>query len=106
MKGYTEAEQLTKEQAIAFYESRAWEGWTAEQKTGFQLFQNRLCMPFTVFHEAIEETLGRPVFTHEFGLNKEGLENEYLGLAPTPTIEQVIDLIPSEKCILIFGDRP
>ena len=48
-------EQLTKEQAIKFGESKVYETWTYEQIVRFQLFQEKLCMPFSVFHEAIEK---------------------------------------------------
>ena len=37
----------------------------------FQLYEERLCMPFPLFHKAVEEALGRPVYTHEFA----GVEN-------------------------------
>lgn len=62
-------EQLTKEQAIAFCENKCYEGMTSRQIAEFQMEQDRLCMPFGVFHKAITEALGRPVFTHELGLN-------------------------------------
>ena len=47
-------EQLTKEQAIAFAESGEWKSWTDEQIVRFQLFQDKLCMDFGRFHEAME----------------------------------------------------
>ena len=59
-------------------------------------------MPFGVFHEAVEKTLGRPVFTHELGLNLVGLKAELLGLADAPTLEQVIALLPVERAIVVF----
>lgn len=33
----------------------------------FQLFEPRLLMDFSKFHEGVEALLGHPVFTHEFG---------------------------------------
>lgn len=68
--------QLSKDEAIIFYNNNLWEPLSFRQRAEFQIKQDRLCMPFDKFHEAIEKTLGRPVFTHEFGLNREGLENE------------------------------
>lgn len=94
-------EQLTKEQAIAFAESKGYKDWTYEQIVRFQLFQDKLCMPFSVFHEAIEKVLNRPVYTHEFGLNYEGIVKEYLGVQEPPTFEEIINLIPEEKRIVI-----
>jgi hypothetical protein len=60
-------------------------------------------MPFSIFHEAITKALGRPVFTHEFGLNREGLIKELFRGAPAPTLEEIINLIPEEKRIIING---
>lgn len=61
------SEQLTKEQAIAFYDSKSYESMSLKEKAVFQLQQEKLCMPIEVFHEAVEKTVGYPVFTHEFG---------------------------------------
>lgn len=58
-------------------------------------------MPFDVFHAAIEEVLYRPVFTHEFGLNIDGLRKEFLRENPTPTFEDIINLIPEEKSMIV-----
>lgn len=93
--------QLTKEQAIAFADSKIWEHWTDDQIVRLQLFQQRLAVPFSRFHEAIEKVLGRPVYTHEFGFNYKGLVLEYLGEKETPTLQEIIDLIPAEKRIVI-----
>jgi len=70
----------------------------------FQLFEDRLCMPFAVFHEAMEKALERPVFTHEFALNYDGLCRELLGEQPAPTFEEIMDLIPAEKRVLLVLD--
>ena len=95
-------EQLTKEQAISFSENKLYENMSYRQIAEFQIEQDRLCIPFDIFHEAIEKTLGRPVFTHEFGLNIEGLKKELFGEKEPPTFEDVISLIPKEKLILIY----
>lgn len=92
--------QLTKEQAIAFHESQQYSSMDAEQIVRFQLFQKRLCMPFDIFHEAIEKVLKRPVYTHEFAY-RDNLILEYLGEKPTPTLEEIIDLIPADKRLVI-----
>jgi hypothetical protein len=92
--------QITKEQAIQVYESRVWQSWTYEQKVRFQLFQDRLAMPFDVFHEAIEKVLGRGVFTHEFAF-RDSLILEYLGEKPAPTFDEIIGLIPADKLNII-----
>ena len=94
--------QLTKEEAIAFYDSKVYENWTYRQIAEFQMEQDLLCVPFGVFHEAIEKTLGRPVFTHEFGLNREGLMKELHGEKEAPTFDEIVNLIPKEKRLVIF----
>lgn len=57
-------------------------------------------MPFDVFHEAIEKTLGRPVFTHEFAFCEELRKELYREKEPN-TFEEICALIPKEKLILI-----
>jgi len=93
--------QLTKEQAIAFAENKLYEGMTARQIAEFQLSQDLLCMPFEVFHKAMEEALGRPVFTHEFAF-ADSLRKELFGTKPSPTFEEIINLIPEEKRVIIY----
>jgi len=93
--------RLTKEEAIALYSSGFWEPMSQEERFRFQLFEPLLCMPFDVYQEAAEAVLGRPVYTHEFGLDHEGLIREYLGQRPAPTMEEIYNLIPEEKRIVI-----
>ena len=95
-------DQLTKEQAIAFHDSNAWETMSYEERAKFQICQDLLCMPFGVFHEAIEKSLGRPVYTHEFGLNHKGLKDELLNGANPPSLTDIINLIPEEKRVIII----
>lgn len=92
--------QLTKEQALAFFENKLYEGWTDRQIAEFQIEQDRLCMPFDVFHKAIEKTLDRPVFTHEFAF-ADNLKKELYGEKEPPTFEEICASIPKEKLILI-----
>jgi len=72
---------------------------------GFQLFQDKLCIPFDIFHAAIERVLDRPVWTHEFGLNHDGLVAEYLGKTPKPSFEDIMNLIPEEKRVILVMDE-
>jgi len=93
--------QLTAEQAKTLHDSGFWEKMSYEERAKFQLVQDRLCMPFDIFHEAIEKHLKRPVYTHEFGLNREGLMREVFEGAPPPTLDEIINLVPEDKRILI-----
>ena len=95
--------QLTQKQAIAFAESGQWKDFTDEEVVKFQLYQRRLCMDFNRFHEAIGKVLGRPVYTHEFAgeANWQRLIDEYEGERPAPTFEEIVNMIPEEKRIII-----
>lgn len=96
---------LSEESAIKLGESGFWKDMTYRERAGFQMFEERLCMPFAVFHEAVEKSLGRPVFTHEFGLNWGGLQDELLGEADPPSLQDILALIPEEKRIVVTLDE-
>ena len=92
---------MTKDEAVKLYKSKFWETMTYDQRTEFQLFEKKLCMPFDVFHEAVEKSLKRPVYTHEFGLNLKGLQKEFLGERSAPSLEDIINLIPRKKLLVV-----
>lgn len=98
------ASGLTLEQAKRLAASEFWKDMTERQRAEFQLNEDRLCMPFPVFHEAVEKALGRPVYTHEFGLDVEGLRRELRGERPAPTFEEVLTLIPADKRVLVLTE--
>ena len=93
--------EITREQAIALHDTRFWEGMSARDIATFQLHEDKLCMPFDVFHLALEEALGRPVWTHELGMNRDGIMRELAGDAEPPSMEDIINLIPEEKRIIV-----
>lgn len=97
--------QMTEEQAIEFAKSGAWESLDLRQRATFQIQQQLLCMPFEKFHEAVEKTLGRPVYTHEFGFNWEGIYRELLEGGPAPTMEDIIGMLPPEKTIVLMTGK-
>ncbi|MCD5380846.1 hypothetical protein LR004_02865, partial [Candidatus Gracilibacteria bacterium] len=82
--------------------SKEWAQWSDRQIVDFQLFQKRLAVPFDKFHSALEKVLDRPVFTHEFGMNYDGIVSEYLGESNPPSLEDILNLIPEKKRILIL----
>ena len=92
---------MTKEQAIELSKTAFWKDLSYEGIVKFQLFEPLLCMPFEVFHEALEKCLNRPVFTHELGLNYEGIKLEFLKEKPAPTLEEIINLIPEDKRVVL-----
>jgi hypothetical protein len=63
----------------------------------------KLSIPFDLVHVRIEQLVGRGVYTHEMGLNWKGLVEESRE-RNHPTIEQIIDLIPAEKRIIIISE--
>jgi len=91
---------LTREEAVKLLESGFWSEMTFEQRAKFQLYEKRLCMPFSVFQEAIEKTLGRSVREWEFA-EPDHLKLEMLGESPAPTLEDIMNLIPGDKRVLI-----
>lgn len=94
--------QLTKAQAIAFGEAELWKAMSLQERAIFQMEQDMLCMPFGVFHEAVEKTLRRPVYTHEFALNRDGIRGELLNGDPAPTLQEVMALLPKSKRLIVF----
>lgn len=92
--------QLNKEQAIQLADSKRWKNWTDKQRFVFQINQNKLCMDFSQFHKSTEKVLGRPVWTHEFA-HPENLIKEFLGIIKKPSMEEIIDLLPQDKLIIL-----
>lgn len=92
--------QITREQAIEMSKNNWWTGLPEEAVVVFQLFQDRLALPFEEFHRCLEVSLGRPVYTHEM-VNLDGLQKEFLGDRPAPTFQEILDLIPEEKRIVV-----
>lgn len=76
---FTAVPQLTEEQSREYYEREEWEDLTDRERAEFQLLQKRLCMPWRIFHEAMETTIGRSITIPEFARNYEGLVEELFG---------------------------
>lgn len=64
------------EQMEKFGDNRWWLSEDKKVLGYYQLMYPILLVPFDKFHEALEFLLGRPVWTHEMGLNYEGLKAE------------------------------
>lgn len=85
---------MTREEAVAIYESGQWKEWSAREKVLCQLYEERLIMPFAEFQAAVNEALGRPVFTHEFA-NPEKLQAEFEGLIAPATLAESLASLPN-----------
>ena len=98
--------QLTEKEAIALAETGVWRNWSDEDIVQFQLYQERLCMDFSRFHQAVEAVFGRPVYTHEFATpNWEAMQQEYEGKRPAPTFEEIVALLPQDKIIFVSLEK-
>lgn len=64
------------EQMEKFGDNRWWASKDKKVLGYYQLMNPILLVSFDKFHEALEFLLGRPVWTHEMGLNYEGLKAE------------------------------
>ena len=56
---------MSQEEAVKFAATQWWVGKNAAEILDVQLFEDRLVIPFELYHEAVEEVLGRPVQTIE-----------------------------------------
>lgn len=97
------AKSIGREAAIALAKTEWWKGKEPREIAKTGLLIRELCLPFAVLHEAVEKALGRPVFTHEFGLNPDGIVQELLGERDAPTLDEIIALIPEGKRIVAIG---
>lgn len=97
---HTKRTSIGRDAAIALSETGWWKSKSYREIAEFCMATEELCCPFGVLHESIEKAIGRPVFTHEFGVNFDGLWNELFNGAEPPSFESVMDLIPADKRII------
>lgn len=81
---------MTRDEAVAMSESGWWKDKSPREIVAFQLYEEKLCMDFGDFHAAVERALGRPVYTHEFGLNIAGLKAEFEGKRTPASMTEII----------------
>jgi len=70
--------KLNQEEAVSFYEQKAYSDLSDKEKALLQLQQEYLCMPMKVFTNAVSNTLGRSVEPLELSINKEMILIEIL----------------------------
>ena len=95
--------QLTAEEARAFAESGKWKTMSLQERAEFQINQQYLAMPFEEFHGAVEHATGRPVYTHEFGFNWKGIQDEIFKGAEPPSFEEILGMIPDNIPTLVVS---
>lgn len=91
---------MTKEQAIKLGKSKWWKNKPFEIVARFQLNEEFICMDFSDFREAVEKSLNRNVWTHEF-VNPKALLDELNGKRKAPTMQEIIEILPEAKRILV-----
>lgn len=94
---------MTPEEAITLAQSKWWEGRPSKEVALFQLQEPLLCMPFGDFHKAVEEAVGRPVWTHEF-IDPESLVKQINGDEPSPSFKDILDMLPKSKTIVVITE--
>lgn len=95
--------EITKEQAIELAGSNFWESMTPREIAVFQMNTKCLCMPFPVFHEALEKALERPVWTHELGMRADDIRKELNGEKGAPSFDEIVNMIPEEKRLIVVA---
>jgi hypothetical protein len=91
---------LSKEEAIEIGKSGVWKEWDATKKVLVQLFNDLMCIPISEYQNALNEVLGRLVLTHELAY-PDMLRDEYLTLRPPPTMQEIIDLMPGDRPLIV-----
>lgn len=94
--------EIDEAKAKSIYSSIWWKGKSPREIAETQFFINRIICPFEIFHESVEKSLGRPVYSHEFAFNFYGIMDEFLGDKTAPTMEEILKLIPTDQPVIII----
>ncbi len=92
---------IGKQNAIAMAESGWWEGMNVKKAAMIAITTQELCCPVSVFFRLLSDALNRPVYTHEMVWGYKNLYLELIGEKDPPNLEEIINLIPEEKRIVI-----
>ena len=65
-----------KSAMLKYGDNYQWESNNPAQVAMYQIFEDVLMVDFSKFHEGLEKIIGRLVFSHELGLNVEGIRKE------------------------------
>lgn len=94
-------QSIGKQKAIKYARSKKWKKLSNEEKVKIQLYTKELCMPFDIFHEAMEKVLDRPVFTHEFAFTG-NLQAEFEKRKDRPAFEEIVALLDSKVIVVVI----
>jgi hypothetical protein len=92
---------IGSENAIKMSDSKWWEGMEPRKAAIIAISTAELCCPVSVFWEILSNALGRAVYTHEMVWGFKNLYLEIIGEKDTPTLQEIIELIPEEKRLVI-----
>jgi hypothetical protein len=95
---------MTKKEAISKAQTGWWKNKTADEIVLFQLYEKRLCMDFSSFHKALEESLERSVFTHELADFK-SLQDEFEGKRSPKSLNEIINMLSRGKTIIVGVEK-
>lgn len=68
---YVSVMQFTKEQAVRVANGTFWSSLSMKERAILGVYQERLCMPWSALHEAVENFVGHDVYTHQFANRKD-----------------------------------
>ncbi len=93
---------MTEKQALALIETRFWEDMSDRDIAVFQLWEDRLCMPFDVFHDAVCKTLGSQMWDLSLAMHRNGIKRLLLKKIQRKSLarEDILALIPESKRVL------
>jgi hypothetical protein len=92
---------MTKDEAIALAQTGWWKGRDAFEVAAFQLDEEKLCMDFGDYQEAMGKALGRPVWTHEFA-RPDLLRAELLKERTPPSFAEILALLPGHVEVIVI----
>ncbi len=102
---HSHQKSIGRSRATALFASQWWLNRTTREIVKFQLFTEELCLPFGIFHHALKEVLGRPIWIHEFGFGVEELIQEFLHERDAPTLTEILALLPPTQQQAYFLDE-
>jgi len=70
--------KLNRKEAVSFYEQKSYSDLSDKEKALLQLQQEHMCMPMSIFMNAVSNVLGRDVEPTELSINREAILIEIL----------------------------